>query len=103
MNGEKASLRERERLQQQVVADAITGRQAGLNIKAVLAGKLRDAEEVGWCVQANGDVGPPPTCELRHKIAAYPAMKFEKKSVIESALCELAVLDPSFQRKNIVR
>jgi hypothetical protein len=30
-------------------------------------------------------------------------MKFEKKRVIESALCELAVLDPSFQRQNTVR
>ena len=103
MNREQASLRERERFQQEFVAGAIKRRQAGLEIETILAGKRRHPEEVGWHVQADSYVGLPPAGELRHKVAADQTMELEKKCVIESGLCELAILDSSFQCKNVVR
>ncbi len=48
-------------------------------------------------------IGLPPAGELRHKVAADQTMELEKKCVIESGLCELAILDSSFQCKNVVR
>ncbi len=55
------------------------------------------------CKLTDSYVGLPPAGELRHKVAADQTMELEKKCVIESGLCELAILDSSFQCKNVVR